>query len=84
VGQLTQAVQAVVEEPVQVAFVDQGYTGEEPAADAEQAGIHLQVIKHHDAKRGFVLLPRRWSSAPSPGQRVSGAWLGITNACQQP
>lgn len=57
---LTQAVQAVVEEPVQVAFVDQGYTGEEPAAAAEQAGIHLQVIKHHEAKRGFVLLPRRW------------------------
>lgn len=60
VGQLTQAVQAVVDEPVQVAFVDQGYTGEEPAAAAEQAGIVLKVIKHHEAKRGFVLLPRRW------------------------
>jgi transposase len=60
VGLLTQAVQAVVEEPVQVAFVDQGYTGEEPALAAEQAGIQLQVIKHHEAKRGFVLLPRRW------------------------
>jgi transposase len=60
VGQLTQAVQAVVEEPVQVAFVDQGYTGEDPAAAAEQAGIQLKVIKHHEAKRGFVLLPRRW------------------------
>jgi transposase len=60
VGQLTAAVQAVVEEPVQVAFVDQGYTGEEPAAAAKQAGIQLEVIKHHEAKRGFVLLPRRW------------------------
>jgi transposase len=60
VGQLTAAVQAVVQEPVQVAFVDQGYTGEEPAAAAQQAGIQLQVIKHHEAKRGFVLLPRRW------------------------
>jgi transposase len=60
VGQLTQAVQAVVAEPVQVAFVDQGYTGAEPAAAAEQAGIQLHVIKHHKAKRGFVLLPRRW------------------------
>jgi transposase len=60
VGQLTEAVQAVVEEPVQVAFVDQGYTGEEPAAAAKQAGIRLEVIKHHEAKRGFVLLPRRW------------------------
>jgi len=60
VGQLVQAVQAAVEEPVRVAFVDQGYTGEEPAAAAAQEGIHLEVIKHHEAKRGFVLLPRRW------------------------
>ena len=60
VGQLAQAVQAVVEEPVQVAFVDQGYTGEDPAAAAAHEGIQLQVIKHHEAKRGFVLLPRRW------------------------
>jgi transposase len=60
VGQLAQAVQAVVEEPVQIAFVDQGYTGEQPAAEAAQAGIQLEVVKHHEAKRGFVLLPRRW------------------------
>jgi transposase len=60
VGQLAQAVQAAVEEPVHLAFVDQGYTGEEPAAAAAQQGLHLEVIKHHQAKRGFVLLPRRW------------------------
>jgi transposase len=60
VGQLTQAIQAVVNEPVQVAFVDQGYTGAAPAAAAAQAGIHLEVVKHQEAKHGFVLLPRRW------------------------
>jgi transposase len=60
VAQLAQAVQAAVEEPVQVAFVDQGYTGEQPAAAAAQAGIRLEVVKHHEAKHGFVLLPRRW------------------------
>jgi transposase len=60
VGQLAQAVQAAVEEPVQIAFVDQGYTGEQPAAEAAQEGIELRVVKHHEAKRGFVLLPRRW------------------------
>ena len=60
VGELAKAVQAVVEEPVQIAFVDQGYTGEQPATDAAQQGIRLEVIKHHEAKRGFVLLPRRW------------------------
>jgi transposase len=60
VGQLAQAVQAVVDKPVQLAFVDQGYTGEKPAAAAAQEGIQLEVVKHHEAKHGFVLLPRRW------------------------
>jgi transposase len=60
VGQMARAVQAAVEEPVQMAFVDQGYTGEEPAEAAAQQGIRLEVVKHHEAKHGFVLLPRRW------------------------
>jgi transposase len=60
VGQLTEAVQAEVTEPVKVAFVDQGYTGEGPAEAAAQQGVELLVVKHHEAKRGFVLLPRRW------------------------
>ena len=60
VGQLAQAVQAEVTEPVKVAFVDQGYTGDQPADAAAEQGIELLVIKHHEAKRGFVLLPRRW------------------------
>jgi transposase len=60
VAQLAQAVQATTGEFVQVAFVDQGYTGAQPAADAAQLGIRLEVVKHHEAKRGFILLPRRW------------------------
>ena len=60
VAELAQAVQAATGENVQVAFVDQGYTGEQPMADASAHGIKLEVIKHHEAKRGFVLLPRRW------------------------
>ena len=60
VAELAQAVQAATGENVQVAFVDQGYTGEQPAADAAHHGLHLEVVKHHEAKRGFVLLPRRW------------------------
>jgi transposase len=42
------------------AVIDQGYTGEEPAQAAQDEGIELQVIKLSEAKRGFVLLPRRW------------------------
>ena len=41
------------------AFVDQGYTGQ-PAAEAAAHGIALAVVKLPEAKRGFVLLPRRW------------------------
>lgn len=60
VAELAQAVQEVTQEKVEVAFVDQGYTGEKPMEAAEKAGIYLEVVKHHEAKRGFVLLPRRW------------------------
>ena len=42
-----------------MAFVDQGDTGEQPAADAHAHGIRLEVVKRSEAKRGFVLLPRR-------------------------
>ena len=60
VAQLAQAVQATTGQFVQVAFVDQGYTGQQPSADAAKHGMRLEVVKHHEAKRGFILLPRRW------------------------
>src|SRR3954470_24620159 len=60
VAELAQAVQEVTQEKVEVAFVDQGYTGETPQEAAQEAGMRLEVVKHHEAKRGFVLLPRRW------------------------
>lgn len=46
VAALLAEVQEVTDNRVEVASVDQGYTGEAPAAEA--------------AQRGFVLLPRRW------------------------
>lgn len=54
------AVQDATGESVEIAFVDQGYTGEPAAAAASQHGIALEVVKLPQAKRGFVLLPRRW------------------------
>jgi transposase len=60
VGKLAEAVQEATGETVEVAFVDQGYTGEEPQEAAKEHGIQLQVVKLPEAKRGFVLLPRRW------------------------
>lgn len=44
---------------VELAFVDQGYTG--AAAEAAAAnGIRLKFVKLAEAKKGFVLLPRWW------------------------
>ena len=60
VEELASAVQQVTGEHVELAYVDQGYTGEEPAAAAADHGIQLAVVKLPEAKRGFVLLPRRW------------------------
>ena len=57
---MAEQIQEVTGQSVEVAFVDQGYTGPQPAAAAEQHGIRLEVVKLPTAKRGFVLLPRRW------------------------
>ena len=60
VKKLVKEVQEATGDEVKLAYVDQGYTGERPAADAQRHGIELEVVKLAEAKRGFVLLPRRW------------------------
>jgi transposase len=60
VEELAQAVQEVTGETVELAYVDQGYTGSDPAQAAHAHGIQLAIVKLPEAKRGFVLLPRRW------------------------
>ena len=59
-GELAEAVQEATGESVELAYVDQGYAGERPAEEAQAHGMRLEVVKHEEAKRGFVLLPRRW------------------------
>jgi transposase len=60
VGALAQAVQQATGAQVQLAYVDQGDTGARAAHAAQEQGIQLEVVKLQEAKRGFVLLPRRW------------------------
>ena len=60
VEHLAKCVQDVTGESVELAYVDQGYTGERAAEAAEAHGITLEVVKLPEAKKGFVLLPRRW------------------------
>jgi transposase len=57
---LAQDMQQVTGGTVEMAYVDQGYTGPTAAEAAQSHGIRLEVVKHPMAKRGFVLLPRRW------------------------
>jgi transposase len=59
-GKLAKDVQKQTGKSVQLAFVDQGYTGEKAADAAAKHAIELSVVKLPQAKRGFVLLPRRW------------------------
>ena len=60
VAELAREVQDITGNNVEIAYVDQGYTGNEPAEAAAENGIQLFVVKLEEAKRGFVLLPRRW------------------------
>ena len=45
---------------VEVTYVDAEDTGGVPAEAAAANGIALMVVKLPGAKRGFMLLPRRW------------------------
>ncbi len=63
VGALAEAVQQTTGESVERVSADQGYTGDEPRAAAQQHGIALGIVRLPEAKKGFVLLPKRWVRA---------------------
>ena len=44
-----------------------GYTGKAAAEEGKAYGICLEVVKLSEAKKGFVLLPRRWGVERSFG-----------------
>jgi transposase len=76
VAQLAEQVQAVTGASVEVAFVDQAYTGDHPAEEAAAHGMPLEVVKLPEAKQGFVLLPRRWVVERSFAWAARGRRLG--------
>jgi Toprim domain len=61
------------------------YTGDNAAQAAERHGVRLEVVKHTEVKRGYVLLPRRWvverSFAWAP---ASDDWPETTRGVQRP
>jgi len=60
VDKLAEAVREITGENIELAYIDQGYTGENAEQAAAKHGVRLEVVKHTEVKRGFVLLPRRW------------------------
>jgi transposase len=67
---LAAQIQEVTGSTVELAFVDQGYTGEQACDDAAAQGIQLDVVKRPEPGQGFILLPRRWVVERSQ------AWMG--------
>lgn len=59
-AELAAAVQDATGDSVEVGYVDQGYTGADAERAADGWGIRLEVVKLSEARKGFVLLPRRW------------------------
>lgn len=67
VAEMACQIQEITGDHVQVMFVDQGYTDDAPKQAAAVEGIDLQIVKLPEAKKGFVLLPRRWVAERSFG-----------------
>lgn len=82
VEELAAKVQQATGNTIELAYVDQGYTGADAEAAAGGWGIRLEVVKMPEARKGFVLLPRRWvgSSARLPGSPAFGGWSRIMSA----
>lgn len=59
-GALAEAVREVTGDSVELVYFGQVPPAEAPAAAAVERAIALDVAKLPGAKRGFVLLPRRW------------------------
>jgi transposase len=85
VERLAEEVQQITGDHVALAYVDQGYTGEAAADAAQKHGIQLEAVKHTEAKRGFVLLPRHWVVERSfAWAGVSAVWPETMNASPLP
>ncbi len=85
VAALAEDVQTVTGQTVELGFVDQGYAGEQPAADAAATASSSRSSSWRRPSAASCCCPGAGSwSAPSPGRRASAAWPKTTNACPKP
>jgi transposase len=84
VEELARHVQQATGQTVRIAFADQGYTGEEPAA-ARDEGFELQVVRLPEAKKAlYCCHVVGWWSAASAGSTASADWPVTTSNCLKP
>jgi transposase len=76
-----EAVQEVTGHNVQLAYVDAGSTYEQTSEAANKGVIGLEVVKLPQAKRGFVLLLRRWVVERPFAWTARFRWPVTTNDC---
>jgi len=85
VAELSKVVQEVTGQSVEVAFVDQGYTRKQPEADAAQAGLKLEVVKHPGPSEALCCCcDAGWRNERLRGRQDSAVWLAMMNAWLQP
>src|ERR1700677_278451 len=63
-------------------FADSGYQGPKFAKALAKVLPHLdvEIVKRSDQVSGFVVLPKRWTSAPLRGSIAAAAWLKTGSA----
>ena len=74
VARIAEAVQDISAQTAEVAFVDQGYTGEAAAEAAAEHGIRLEVVKLPEAKNAAL-----FAASAVGGQRSFGWAAGSEN-----
>lgn len=70
---LCEQVQQATGQTVNTAWADQGCTGAQAQKAVKGNDIDFQIVKLSEAKKGFMLLPRRWVVESSFG------WLGFAD-----
>jgi hypothetical protein len=77
VARLARELHEATGDSVSLGYVDNGYIGEETAADAAERGIQLPVVQLPQAGRGFVLLSMRWVVERSFAAAADRRWVPL-------